>query len=417
MRALPLTLLLALLALTAPAQAEVIAREGKGTLERRDDGRLELHLRGTPYEMGYQHGVLLREQVVANMKRIVENDGELANAPEYLLYQMAAPMMHARLRPHVPARFVEEMKGLAAGAGVGYDLIEAGNLFPAAFHCSGIALRGKATVGGELYHVRILDYLTQIGLQQAAVVIVHEPDGQRRWLNVGFAGFIGSVTGMNEAQVAIGEMGGRGLGYWDGVPMAFLIRDALERAGTMAEALEIFRSAPRTCEYYYVISDGKTRDAVGIWATPDALETIQPGETYAMFEGMRPRGGAAGGKAFAHLGKVTTTAHRILFQGEGDVRGFLALQPEDSLIISGYDRYEHFAERLAERYGKVDAPALMAMVKRPVSMKSNLHVAIFRPEALEVWVAVAADDGAPACNQPYARYVLTPSAQPARSSK
>jgi len=399
----------------APAHGEVVAREGKGFLERRDDGRLVLHLQGTPYEMGYQHGVLLREQVVANMRRIVHNDGELADAPEYLLYQLASPAMHARLRPHIPARFVEELRGLAAGAGVDYELVEAGNLFPAAFHCSGIALRGEATVDGELYHVRVLDYLTRIGLQEAAVVIVHRPDGLRRWLNVGFAGFIGSVTGMNSAQVAVGEMGGQGLGYWDGVPMAFLIRDALERAGTLAEALEIFRSSPRTCEYYYVISDGKTRDAVGIWATPDHLETIRPGETYAMFEGLRPRGGAGGGKAFAHLGEVVVTDQRVLLRGEGGVAGFVAMQPRDSLILSGHDRYQHFAERLTARFGQVDAPALMEMVKRPVSMGSNLHVAIFRPERLEAWVALAAPDGAPACDQPYARFRLTDEAEPGSS--
>jgi len=87
------------------------------------------------------------------------------------------------------------------------------------------------------------------------------------------------------------------------------------------------------------------------------------------------------------------------------VRGFVALQPED-VLISGYDRYQRFMERLGPRYGEVDEGALMEMVKRPVSMGSNLHVAIFHPESLEVWVAVAGRDGAPAGEQPYARYVL-----------
>ncbi|HEY1066008.1 MAG TPA: hypothetical protein VGE52_07855, partial [Pirellulales bacterium] len=42
------------------ALAETIARCGKGWLER-VDGLLVLHVEGTPYEMGYQHGRLLKD--------------------------------------------------------------------------------------------------------------------------------------------------------------------------------------------------------------------------------------------------------------------------------------------------------------------------------------------------------------------
>ncbi|MGE0711569.1 MAG: C45 family autoproteolytic acyltransferase/hydrolase [Planctomycetota bacterium] len=404
------TFLLALAAL--PARADVIAREGQGFLEKRPDGRLVLHLKGTPYEMGYQQGKLVGDLAKKTMHKVVDGEGDFARSEHYLAYQALRPMMHGLLRPHIPARFIEEMKGLAAGSGVPYEKIEAGNLFPAAFHCSGIALSGKATKDGSLYHVRILDYMTQLGLQDAALIVIHEPKDGHRWLNVGFAGFLGSVTGMNDQQVAIGEMGGGGLGYWDGVPMPFLIRDALERADTMEQALEIFKQSKRTCEYYYVISDGKTRRATGVWATHDTFETVKPGQGFAFFEKLVPQKGAADFKSFASGVKVEAGPHRILFRGEKGVRGFIAMPPADSLVISGYDRYQHFIDRLLPGYGKVDERALMEMVKRPVSMKSNLHVAIFHPETLEVWVAVAAPDGDPACNQPYARYSLAAPAAP-----
>ena len=414
-----LALLTLLLALPAAAHAEVVAREGEGWLERRDDGQLVLHLKGSPYDMGFQHGRLLADHVKANMERIADNKGKLGESDEYLLYKMMRPMMHEQLRPHIPQRLTDEMRGVAEGAGVPYAMVEAGNLFPAAFHCSGIALRGKATHDGSLYHVRILDYMTRAGLQDSSLVIVHEPDeGRRRWLNVGFAGFVGSVTGMNDAQVAIGEMGGKGLGEWDGMPMAFLIREALERSTTLDEALTIFRETPRTCEYYYVISDGKTRDAVGLWCTPQNVDTIQPGEDYALFERLKPLDGAGGGKAFAGDLDVDVRERRILFRERGGkIRGFMALQPEDTLVLSGHDRYLHFMDRLDATYGQVDETQLMEMVKRPVSMKSNLHVAIFHPETLEVWVAVADADGNPACDQPYYRFTLAAEAAEAGPKK
>ena len=64
------------------------------------------------------------------------------------------------------------------------------------------------------------------------------PEGKRAFVNVGYAGFVGSVTGMNEAQVSLGEMGGRGEGHWDGVPMANLMRRGLEECGSLAEVID-----------------------------------------------------------------------------------------------------------------------------------------------------------------------------------
>ena len=41
--------------------------------------------------------------------------------------------------------------------------------------------------------------------------------------------------------------------------------------GDLESARKIFRNAKRTCEYYYVISDGKTPDAYGVQATPKRI--------------------------------------------------------------------------------------------------------------------------------------------------
>lgn len=402
----PLALAL-LLGSSLIANAEVIAREGKGYLEKRPDGNLVLHVKGTPYEMGFQHGRLLKEQVSKNLRNIVENKTKMGKSDAYQAYVMMRPLMHAMLRPNISKRYLEEMRGVAEGSGLDYDMVEAGNLFPAAFHCSGMTLKGKATKDGSLYHVRILDYMTKLGLQDTALVIKHAPKGRKRWLNVGFAGFIGTVTGMNEDKVAIGEMGGEGLGHWEGVPMPLLMREALETSSTMEEAVEVFRKNKRTCEYYYVISDGKTNRSTGIWCTAEVFETVLPGQTFTFVQKTKLRRRAAGGKAFAKDLKVTVDKHSILLKGKkGELEAFVAMPPEDALVISGPKRYAEFARRLDTHYGKVDGKLLQEMVKQPVAMKSNLHVAIFHPETLEVWVAVAGKDGTPACDMPYAKYSL-----------
>jgi hypothetical protein len=395
---------LGLVALPA-ARPQVIAREGKGSLER-VEGRLLLRVKGTPFEMGFQHGRLLKDMIRTTVERVIDNKDKVSKKPEYTLYKVLRGIMHTRLLPHVPKNLIEEMKGLSEGSGVPMDDLVAANLFPEAFHCTGAALHGKATHDGSLYHVRILDYMTDIGLQETAIIVIAEPEGRRAWLNVGFAGFTGSVTGMNDKGITIGEMGGGGVGRFDGTPMAFLIREALERASNLGEAEAVFRDAKRTCEYYYVISDPNVPDAIGIHATPKRFDVVKPGETYAFVE--VPEGmpdDVEPDKVCLTGVRLKQSDHVIEFKGKG-FKGVFAKQPEDTVLISGADRFQCFAERLAKVHGSVDEKALMEIVLRPVSMKSNLHTAIFHPGTREVWVAVAAKDGSPACDQPYTRFTL-----------
>jgi hypothetical protein len=79
---------------------------------------------------------------------------------------------YRRLAPHIPARYQQELQGLADGSGVELRKLQLANVFPALFHCSGFALFAQATEGGKLYHGRVLDYMTHLGLQKHAVTIL-----------------------------------------------------------------------------------------------------------------------------------------------------------------------------------------------------------------------------------------------------
>jgi hypothetical protein len=169
----------------------------------------------------------------------------------------------------------------------------------------------------------------------------------------------------------MGEMGGRGQGNWDGKPMAELVREVMEQANTLDEAVEIMRKGPRTCEYYYVISDAKSNRAVGIAATPDKFETIWPGKSHPLLP------------------------HPV----------------KDTVLMSAGDRYEELARRVQANYGKLDAAGARDLMTRPVCMTSNLHSALFEPETLDFWVANA-DSKSPAAHCRYTHYNLAELLQP-----
>jgi len=338
------------------------SREGKGWLRIRDGRRL-LHLEGTAYEIGYQHGRLLAHNIRRLMNRMIYGVGLHYSLKKGKWFPDDASQLCKRQKRWVNPEYLEEMRGLAEGASLPVEDILRGNIFPEFFHCSGVALFGKATSGGKLFHARVLDYMTQVGLQDEAVVIAVHRSGSLRWVNIGYAGFIGSVTGMNEEQIAIGEIGGRGEGKWDGVPMSFLLRGALENATTSGEAVEYMRKRPRTCEYFYVISDGKKPDAVGVAATTDNFLVIRPGEPVDRLPEAIP----------------------------------------DAVLISSGARYTTLVRRVRGNYGQIDGGKLIDIIKRPVAMRSNLHNVVFEPHELRFWV-MNAGRNIPACDQPPTAY-------------
>jgi hypothetical protein len=308
-----------------------------------------LFLKGTPEEMGRQQGELLKTELNDVMKRIVYGVGVGSSFPKGRWFFGEIEAAHARLAPFISDRTYREIDAMADAAGVHRQEARLANFFPELFHCSGFSITGDATVGGRMYHGRILDYLKGVGLEQSAVVMIYQPDVGNAWANCGYAGFIGSVTAMNAKGISIGEMGGRGEGNWDGKPMAQLVREVMEQASTLDQAIAIMRKGPRTCAYYYVISDGKSKQAVGIAATPETFEIVKLGESHPLLP------------------------HAV----------------KDAVLLSAGDRYEKLVERVKAGYGKFDDASARELMTRPVAMNSCIQAVLFAPDTLDFWVANA----------------------------
>ncbi len=348
----------------ATGKQKLIASSGAGRLEDRDGTRV-LFLAGTPEEMGQQHGTLLKPEIQRVVDRVLYGVGVGSSFAKGKWFFGEIEQAQSHLQPFIDPRYTREADALALAAGLDREEIRLANVFPELFHCSGFALQGKATVGGVTYHGRVLDYLRGVGLEEHAVVIVSKPEQGNAWVNVSYAGMLGSVTAMNEKQISIGEMGGRGEGHWDGKPMAYLMREVMERASTLEEAVAIMKKGPRTCEYYYVIADAKTKQSVGIKATPDIFEIIKPGETHAQ----------------------------------------LPEKVEDAVLLSAGDRYTELVKRVRAGYGKFTADSARELMSRPVCMTSNIHSVLFCPDTLDFWVANA-DSTHVASEARYTKYNL-----------
>lgn len=355
------------------------------------DNQKIVHLKGSSYEIGYQHGYLLKNEIAENVTRFLKpisstNQSKLPIVVSYFL--KALPQVIS----HIPNSLMEEMKGLADGSEQPFDTVLLLNLFPEMFHCSAVTVKGDASLNGELFHVRVLDYAQGNGIQNTAVITAIEPEEGIPFMNITYAGFVGAVTGMNLKKIAIGEIGGKGYGHWNGMPMAFLLRTILQSASNLDEIKIFLDKAPRTCEYFYVFSDGKTNESLGCYATPSVLEYFHSGESYTKSPPV-PN---------AFEAPIVLPDYGTPYFQDKDYD-----QPKDVLMISRGDQYEILKDRLMTNYGHISLVDLQEAIKQPIANVNNLHNAIFAPKNLDVWVSHAGKSNEPACDQPYHHFNLT----------
>ena len=244
------------------AAAPVLLKQhAHGRLERvgqGDDAINLLFVWGTPFEMGQAHGELLRDQIQGQFDHLI---GLMSKAME-IQPEKLDDVYRATL-PHIPPHFIEEMKGLAAGAQLPLQIVTRCQSLGEAseWHCSLFGAWGKATAADQhTYQLRALDYNVTAGIQRFPTIVVYVPKDGHPFANIGWAGVLGSVTGISSKHLAISEIGDdydAEHDTFDGIPFAFLLRDILQFDNGLDAALARLRTAKRTSSLMYAVGDGQ----------------------------------------------------------------------------------------------------------------------------------------------------------------
>jgi len=100
--------------------------------------------------------------------------------------------------------------------------------------------------------------------KHAAILVYHpsnEKDGHT-FANIGFIGFLGSISGINENHMAISEIG---VSYPDdsfgkesriGNPFTYVLRDILQFDKSLDESINRLQNTRRTCNLLFGVGDG-----------------------------------------------------------------------------------------------------------------------------------------------------------------
>lgn len=126
--------------------------------------------------------------------------------------------------------------------------------------CDAFAARGAATRGGNgSIFARDFQFATALVFQDVQAPTVHVPtDGRQPIVNVGAPGFVGAMTAMNAAGVAMGVdvlQAGFANTSVVGLNSLLLVRATIDRVTTSAAAVDFIVAAARGVSWLYPLSD------------------------------------------------------------------------------------------------------------------------------------------------------------------
>ena len=220
---------------TVPTSTSSTTGRRAGPWHRRLEGLHVLKLVGSHYEMGRQHGEMLRDEVLRGpipyyrtyLEQMFQRTGLGPLTP------LAWPLVQRLVGDEVARSFPEyardAIRGLAEGAELDEKELLEGCSFPdsmlwiaarvmklkrvgpAVHHrvalglgCTSAIAWGSATQDGKLLHARNFDYHGVDCWPKTAAVVFHEPDEGLRYVSVSAAGVLmGGVTAMNEAGLSL----------------------------------------------------------------------------------------------------------------------------------------------------------------------------------------------------------------------
>lgn len=244
------------------------------------DGIPLVHVRGSHHQMGRALGTLVGVQAAETFHSYMQCfapdfKGDLALARE--------------MEPNLPSWLIDEMRGFAETSELSYDEMLVGQCFldiHKVAACSTIAAHGKFSASGEMLLGRNLDFPSLNIADEANIVVVYEPEGagptslgkeevehgdarhaQRRapfrYAGVTWPGFLGILTGINDAGLALSMMlvyGQSRHEHLTGQPFPTVFRRLLHECANVRQADALLQTKP-FCTATNLILGDSTRQA------------------------------------------------------------------------------------------------------------------------------------------------------------
>jgi hypothetical protein len=219
-----------------------------------------LVVEGTPEEIGEQTAALTKQPLNRLMNFAPALLKEFGQEKQLPMLKIVGKSMLSQF----PADHRKEFEAIVKRSGLDRDLGIVGNTFAdvsKAGGCSVLLVEPARSATGQILFGRNLDYVTGGFLNEFSLVQVVRPKGKHAFASVGFPGFIGVTSGINDAGLALATLEVRTAkdrsAKFDarGVPYLLGYRRILEECTTIDEAVKLLESIKRTTMNNLAIAD------------------------------------------------------------------------------------------------------------------------------------------------------------------
>lgn len=347
-----------------------------------------LQLYGTPYEMGFQHGTLMKGEIRQARDQVYRYMAKKLVVPgiSRLIVKKILDRSWKKMEPFVSYDEMKELEGLAMGSGLPLKDIKRLHAVPDLVEsmCTNGVYFGPATKDGKLIHIRNLDWLKEMGVHHFAVIFVYHPSSGNQFVNIGYYGFTGTLSGVNQQGISVGQVGADSIDETlKGTPMPFLLKRVLWHAKSLDQAVEIITTAHRTSSFNYVFGDAKRKESIAIETTAHHFKVFTDNDPLEAKSGY---GLPSEGTLLRADPAFEPSIRELQTCSHGDPKK-PGLEPPGG---SAYEvRYVKQSQMVKENYGKI-TPEIARDIAKSIAPDSNIQSVVFRFP--DFWVANATDE-------------------------
>jgi predicted choloylglycine hydrolase len=241
-----------------------------------------LHLNGTPYENGFQHGAIMKNRIIKLIglwKKDIEDNYQIP-ADEFIKMFLDSTDYIPAIKKWTPD-LLEEIKGISAGSGIDFNIIFAfqltdeiwtnTRLINVPHHCTSVGINNYKIDGSSNYIAQNID-ITPFYHGFEILLDMQDKGSNSRKLVTTFVGYIGA-NGLNK-NIGITENTLSDLkSSLNGLPVCCVARGVLEKASFEA-AVNFIKAIKHASGQNYII--GSKHDIISLECASDLITEYWP---------------------------------------------------------------------------------------------------------------------------------------------
>lgn len=358
-----------------------------------NSGLFELYVEGNPFERGVINGKLTKELVVRQEDHFSEQIFKMVPSQFTRSYlKDFIGWFNRNLDKNITEEYKEEIYGISFSASDKYQYL--GNNYQRilnyhAAHDIGHALQNFALVGCTSFGTwnersadstmiigRNFDFYVGDKFAEDKIVAFFNPTEGHKFMTITWGGFIGAVSGMNDAGLAV-TINAAKSAYptASATPVSLVTREILQYAKNITEAVAIAKKRKMFVSESFLVAAAADNKAVVIEKTPDALDVYDPNKNFIICT-----------NHFQSNGLVNSKQNKEQINESASLYRYRRL----TQLLDGVDKntVQKTIDILRDRKG-LNNEDIGEGNEKAINQLIAHHSVVFEPQKLIVWVSTA----------------------------